>query len=197
MKKTIIIAALMALTMSANAQWLDFSNNKERLDVGVQLGQAGIGTNFSRLGWGVSLDCYGVYIDFLSAGPMYKYDNHVDVGPSAQVADSTVLNINIGYQIPILPWLRIMPIVGHCHTTSGYTDFSTVNIEVDGSDNYTSAQMYHDYVKTGPTFHFWNYGCGIIVTPCKWINIYGVYTARSIYGGISFNLGAISESFRE
>lgn len=194
MKKTLLLFAMgVMLSMNANAQWLDFSNNTGRLGVGLQLGQTGIGTNFTQFGWGISFDVYGVYIDFISAGPMYKYDNHVNVGSTAMVPDSTVLNINIGYQIPILPWLRIMPVVGHCHTTHGYTDFSTVNIDVDNYDTYSTARMYHDYVKEGSARHYWNYGGGLIIQPVKWINIYGVYTVRSIYGGISLNLSAFSE----
>ena len=194
MKKALLIFAMGALfSMSASAQWFDFSNNNKRLNVGLHVGPTGIGTDFSQFGWGGSLDVYGVYIDYIGAGPMYKYDNHVNVGPTAMMPDSTVSTINIGYQIPILPWLRIMPVIGHCHTTHGYTDFSTVNVEVTGSSESTSAQMYHDYVKEGAARHYWNYGGGIIVTPVKWVNIYGIYTIRSIYGGISFNLGALSE----
>ena len=193
MKKIIIIAAFLATAMSASAQWFDFSNNKGRFDLGLNIGMTGIQTNFTQFGFGASLDAYGVYIDFISAGPMYKYDNHVDVGPTAQVPDSTVLNINIGYQIPILPWLRIMPIVGHCHTTHGYTDFSTVNVEVDVDDDFASARMYHDYVKEGSARHYWNYGGGIIISPIKWLNIYGVYSIRSIYSGIGVNLSALAK----
>lgn len=190
MKRSIILAAIMALTMSANAQWFDFSTNNGRFDLGLQLGPTGIGTEFTQFGWGLSADIYGAHVDFLSAGPMYKYDNHVDVGNAAMVPDSTVTCINLGYQIPVLPWLRIMPIIGHCHTTHGYTDFSTVNVEVN--DNY-SAQMYHDYVKQGPAHHYLNYGGGIVVQPCKWVSIYGVYTTCAIYGGVSVSFNAFYE----
>lgn len=190
MKKNIILAVLMAMALGASAQWFDFSNNTGRFDLGVHLGNTGIGTNYTDLGWGASASIYGVYIDCITAGPKYKYDNHVEVGPSAQVPDSTVLCINLGYQIPVLPWLRVMPIVGHCHTTAGYTDFSTVNVEVNGSGESTSAQMYHDYVKTpGSSRHYWNYGGGLVLQPVKWVSVYGVYTVRAIYGGLVFNLG--------
>ncbi len=191
MKRSIILAAILTLAMSANAQWFDFSNNNGRFDIGLQLGQTGIGTDFTRFGGGISADVYGVHLDFLGSGPMYKYDNHVDVGPTAQVPDSTVLNINFGYQIPVLPWFRVMPIIGHCHTTHGYTDFSTVNVEVD--DDY-SAQIYHDYVRQGPARHYLNYGCGLVIQPVKWVSIYGVYTTCSIYGGVSLNISAFYDN---
>ena len=59
-------------SMSASAQWLDFSNNNKRFNVGIHVGPTGIGTDFSQFGWGASLDIYGVYLDYLGAGPMYK-----------------------------------------------------------------------------------------------------------------------------
>ena len=138
MKKTVfILAAMMAVAMSANAQWFDFRNNVHRYEIGINLGVAGLGTQCHDFGFGASLSAWGVYLDIVTAGPKYKYDNHVNAGPTAMVPDSTATSISLGYQIPVLPWLRIMPIVGHTHVTSGYTDFSTVNIEV----NETSGQM--------------------------------------------------------
>ena len=191
MKKTLVILAFVAAAMSSSAQWFDFSNNKNRFDLGVQFGVPGIGCPFSDFGVGASIDVYGVYVDFLSAGPKYKYDNHVNVGNAAMVPDSTAWTLSVGYQIPVLPWLRIMPLIGFCRNTSGYTDFSTVNIEVNSDGDYTSAQMYHDYVKLRG-FGVANFGGGVIVTPVKWLNIYGVYTTHAIYGGISFNMGYLS-----
>lgn len=193
MKKSILFATIMAVAMGANAQWFDFSNNARRVEVGVHVGMPGMGTNFSTLGWGGSLNVCGVYVDVLNAGPMYKYDNHVDVGPTAMMPDSTAMTINVGYQIPVFPWLYIMPVVGHCHTTSGYTDFSTVNVEVNGSDNHVSAEMYHDYVKVGPSRHYLNYGGGVVIAPAKWVSFYGVYTKHAAYGGLSINLTALYE----
>lgn len=193
MKKIILFAAMMAVAVGANAQWLDFSNNARRFEVGVHLGLAGTGTNFTGIGWGGNLNVCGVYVDVLKAGPMYKYDNHIDVGPTAMVPDSTAMTISVGYQIPILSWLYIMPVVGHCHTTSGYTDFSTVNVEVNGSDNYTSAEMYHDYVKVGASRHYFNFGGGVVLAPVKWFSLYGVYTKHAAYGGLSINLTALYE----
>ena len=111
MEKTVLFAAMMALVVGANAQWFDFKNNVHRYEIGVNLGVAGLGTEFNDFGIGASLSAWGVYIDFLSAGPKYKYDNHVSdmTNPSAMVPDSTAWTLNVGYQIPVLPWLRIMP----------------------------------------------------------------------------------------
>ncbi|MBR6049258.1 MAG: hypothetical protein IKP83_03740 [Bacteroidales bacterium] len=190
MKKTVfILAAMMAVAMSANAQWFDFRNNVHRYEIGINLGVAGLGTQFHDFGFGANLSAWGVYLDIVTAGPMYKYDNHVNVGIAAMVPDSTATSISLGYQIPVLPWLRIMPIIGHTHVTSGYTDFSTVNVEV----NENSGQMYHDYVKQGPARHYWHFGGGLVISPVKWVSIYGVYTTHAAYGGLSFNLGALMD----
>lgn len=192
MKKSIILVAMMAMAISANAQLFDFSSNKGRFDLGIQLGQVGIGTEFSQFGWGASMDIFGIYVDFLTAGPMYKYDNHVNVGSAALVPDSTTMTANIGYQIPVLPWLRIMPLIGFSRTTSGNTDFSTINAETTNSGDYVDVQLYHDYIRE----HSWNrlnYGGGLIIQPIKWLNIYGVYTIHAIYGGLSLNLSAFRD----
>lgn len=192
MKKNIIFAAVMAMTLSASAQLFDFSSNNGRFDLGIQLGQVGIGTKYTDFGWGGSLSCYGVYVDFLSAGPKYKYDNHISVGPNAQVPDSTTMTANIGYQIPVLPWLRIMPLIGFSRTTSGYTDFSTVNAEATTTGDHVDVQLYHDYVRE-MSWNRLNYGGGLVIQPLKWLNLYGVYTIHSIYGGISISFSAIRD----
>ena len=47
MKKTVLmIATLVAVTMSANAQWFDFKNNVHRYELGLNLGMTGINTGF-------------------------------------------------------------------------------------------------------------------------------------------------------
>lgn len=189
MKKNIIFAAIMAMALSASAQLFDFSSNNGRFDLGIQIGQVGIGTEYCDFGWGASLSCYGVYVDFLSAGPKYKYDNHINVGPSAQMPDSTTMTANIGYQIPVLPWLRILPLIGFSRTTSGYTDFSTVNAETTTSGDYVDVQLYHDYVRQ-KSWNRINYGGGLVIQPVKWVSVYGVYTIHSIYGGIAINFMA-------
>lgn len=183
MKKSIIIAAMMAVTFGASAQWFDFKSNLNLLEAGFQTGPVGLKTNYSQWGYGGSLNVCGVYIDFLYTAPEHKYDNHV---LPLLYNDTAALAINIGYQIPILPWLRVMPLVGHCHTSAGLTDATTVNIEVEGE----SGRMYHDFDITSRR-HYFNYGGGLIVQPFNWLSLYGVYTVHAIYGGISVNLGAL------
>lgn len=196
MKKALVIVALVAATMSASAQWLDFSKNVHRYEIGVHLGMVGPSTGFHGLGFGASLSAWGVYLDVISAGPMYKYDNRVasmnDPYNVRFLPDSTTTAINLGYQIPVLPWLRIMPLIGFNLNTGGHTDMATHNAEVSGSSDNISVELYHDY-NSENTWTYFNYGGGLVISPVKWISIYGVYTTHAIYGGISLNFSALSE----
>lgn len=187
-KKVFLFASLMAFVgFSANAQWLDLSNNNNRITVGFQLGEAGFGTDYAGFGWGVSVSVVGIYADFLLCSPEHIYDKHVN---SSTPYDQEAFCINAGYQIPILPWLRIAPILGYSQTSYGYVDFSTVNIEVDSETS--TDRIRHDYYPT-EKFHDFNFGGGIFIQPIKYVEIYAVGTRRAIYGGISINLTSFSE----
>ncbi|MBR1833993.1 MAG: hypothetical protein IJ785_00570 [Bacteroidales bacterium] len=179
----IIFALLAFVGSSANAQWFDLANNKNRLTIGFQLGQAGVGTEYSGFGFGGSVSAFGIYLDALVSGPQHQNDNHVN---STRYMDDEAFTINLGYQIPVLPWLRIAPIIGYCQTNYGYTDMSTVNVHV--TEGSTRGSIYHDYYPQ-KRFHEFNYGGGIFIQPFKYVEIYGVGTVRAIYGGISLSMG--------
>ena len=121
------------MAMSANAQWFDFKNNVHRYEIGLNLGVPGVNTEFHDFGIVASFSAWGVYIDFLKAGPKYKYDNHVAdmTNPAAMVPDSTAWTLN--------------------------------------------------------------FGGGLIISPIRWMSIYGIYTKHAIYGGLTFNLSAIAQ----
>lgn len=197
MKKTVLLmAAVLAVTMSANAQWFDFKNNVHRYEIGANFGVAGMNSEFRDFGIGASLSAWGGYLDFITAGPMYKHDSRVasmnDPVEQRLIPDSTTTSINLGYQIPVLPWLRIMPLVGININTSGYTDMSRIETETSGSSDNVTVNIVHPY----DSEHTWctlNYGGGLVVSPIRWISVYGVYTVNAIYGGITFNLSALAE----
>lgn len=185
-KKILLIVALATLGLSANAQWFDFSNNNERFGAGFQLGQSASGTEYATLGWGFSLHAYGVYMDVLLARPDHEFDNHVT---NTLYRDSASFNIQLGYMIPVLPWLRVIPLLGYSQTNYGDTDATTVNISSDG----VTSSIYHDYtVVPGSRKHYFNFGVGVAVSPIKYLDLYAVYTARAIYGGISFSISGKS-----
>ena len=186
--KIILFAVLLAFVgNSANAQLFDLASNKDRLTVGFQLGSAGVNTDYGGFAWGVSASLVGVYLDFLIAGPQHQNDKHVN---NILWQDDEAFTINVGYQIPVLPWLRVAPIIGYCQTNYGLTDMSTVNIHID--PNARRGSIYHSYYPQ-KRFHEFNYGAGLFLQPFRYIELYGVYTARSIYGGISLNLTALAD----
>ena len=188
MKKGFIMMALVVMAAGAHAQWLDFSQNSNRYGIGFHLGQVGLGCRYDDFGAGASINAWGVYVDFAKAGPEHKYDRHVT---NTLYNDSVAWTLSLGYQIPILPWLRLMPVVGYCQTNAGLTDATTVNVDVDTETS--SASIYHDYdVTPGSRKHYFNIGAGIAVRPIKWIDIYAVGTMHAIYGGISLNLNAFA-----
>ncbi len=176
---TFALASFLATT-TARAQWLDFAHNEERLTAGFHLGAAGFPTDYEDLGLGVSLSCYGVYLDFLLSGPQHQNDNHVN---NTLWQDDEAWSINIGYQIPILKWLRIAPIIGYAQENYGVTDASTVNISV----NENSGSIYHDYYPM-ERFHHFNYGGGLFVQLGRYVELYGVGTRYAVYGGIGLNI---------
>jgi len=190
MKKTLFLSILVAMAMSANAQWFDLSNNKGRFTMGVNLGQNRSEISqipYRAFGAGISMSLYGCYVDFLYSSPDHLFDNHVN---PIQYNDSSVTMVNFGYMIPVLPWLRVMPIIGYSQANAGITDATTMNINV--TEN--SASMYHDYdVTPGTRNHRFNFGAGLEIRPIRWLNIYGVYSQYAIYGGISINLDAFSD----
>ena len=195
MKKALLIFVMGALlSMSASAQWFDFKNNVHRYEIGVNLGMAGTNTAFHDFGFGASLSAWGVYLDVISAGPMYKYDNRVasmnDPASVRFLPDSTTTTVNLGYQVPVLPWLRVMPLVGCNICTSGHTDMATHSAQVSGNDEYVSVELYHDYNREYRWAYF-NFGGGLVISPLKWLSVYGVYTTHAFYGGISINLGGV------
>lgn len=180
-KSTLFLAIALLVSLPLRAQFLDFNQNNDRGFLGLQLGQAGSGTEFSDLGFGVSLSVYGVYLDFLIAPPEYSNDNHLI---NELWDDDEAWCINLGYQIPIFPWLRVAPIVGYSQCNYGYTDLGTQNLHLEENGDITNR---HDYVVV-KRYHEFNFGGALFVELFHHIELYGVYTRRAIYGGVSFDL---------
>lgn len=183
-KKSLILLALLAFTVgSAKAQWFDFTNNVRASvglnlgSVGYQLGRNGLNTDLANFGWGVSLSVGGVYLDFIYQGPEHRNSNEVGV---ADWHDHTALTINAGYQIPVLSWLFVTPIVGYSNETTGLTLANSVTAD--------HSKIVHKYVQEHIYPHF-NYGAGLMFRPIPWIEIGAVATTHAIYGNISFSAG--------
>lgn len=183
-KKSIILVALLALmTFSAKAQWFDFSNN-QRASIGLNLGMVGYNYNFQSLdtdlanfGIGASLSLGGAYIDFIYQNPEHRYSKVVGV---PDWHDHTALTINAGYQIPVLSWLFVTPLVGYSNETTGITRANNITAE--------HSEIVHRYDRQTISHHF-NYGVGLMVRPIKWVEIGAVATTHAIYGNISISAG--------
>ena len=156
--------------------------------MGVHVGLAGWNTEYSAFGRGLSLQVGGVYLDFLEGGPAHKHSTEYRLDDDPMWNDSTTILFNVGYQFPVLPWLRVMPILGYCQTNAGVTDVSRTSY-----DYYNQALLdhYHPYYITpGTRRHHVNFGLGAFVQPCRWVEIYAVGSLHALYGGISVNLNA-------
>ena len=186
MKKLLIIAALLLSAVSASAQYFDFSSNRNRYELGLNLGQMAYNTQYARFGMGVNLLAWGVYLDFNTTEAQHKYDDRIG---NYEWNDDEFFSFNLGYQFPVLSWLRVMPLLGYAQTNEGITYGDTLNV----SGGESSSTLYHTYkVTPGSRVHRFNFGGGISVQPLKWFSINLAYTHHAIYGGIAINFGALT-----
>ena len=190
MKKIAIFTVLLSMmTISAQAQWFDFSENTNRAAFGLNTGLVGYKNvtdlasaetwNFSDVGVGVSVAIAGVYVDFIYVNPDHRFDSHIVMG---NWDDHSALTINAGYQIPIYKnYVFITPMIGLSRVTTGYTEGNNIGIEVE------SESIYHKYVATWHRNDF-NYGAGLTIAPCKWFEINASCTAHAATLGVGFNV---------
>lgn len=187
MKKVALFAVLFSLmTLSAQAQWFDFSQNQKRAVVGFQTGLVGYhGINdisdmsFSDLGVGISLNLVGVYADFLYVSPDHMYDSHVVM---TDWEDHDAFVINVGYQVPIYKnYVFITPLIGWSRVSTGFTEGNNIGVDPE------SRSIFHKYHSTWHRNDF-NYGGMLTVVPCKYFEINASFTAHAMYAGIAFNL---------
>ena len=186
MKRLIISLALLSVTVCAHAQIFDFSSNKNRYEVGLNVGQMAFNTQYARFGMGMNALAWGVYLDFNMTAAQHKFDRKFS---DTQWNDDEFFNISLGYQIPILRWIRVMPLVGYAQTNEGITDASTINIKT-GEE---SSSVYHTYTVTpGTRVHYFNFGGGISIQPLKWFSINFAFTRYAVYGGFAIDMDAIA-----
>lgn len=184
MKRTLLLIVLALTTaVSASAQWFDFSSN-ERLDVGFNIGRVAHNTPYARMGYGVFVNAWGVYLDFMEAFPQHRFNRTIQ---DTQWEDDKTLVATVGYQIPILPWVKIMPLAGYVQTSEGLTDGSTLNI-----GGVYQSRFYHNFnVTPGSRVHYFNFGGGLSIQPLSWLSINGIFTRYAIYGGVGINIMAL------
>ena len=188
MKRLIISLVLLSVSVCAHAQLFDFSSNNNRYEVGMNFGQMAFNTQYARFGVGLNTLAWGVYLDFNMTAAQHKFDRKFS---DTQWNDDEFFNINLGYQIPILSWIRIMPLVGYAQTNEGITDASTFNI--NPGEELSSTSIYHTYTVTpGSRVHYFNYGGGVSIQPLKWFSINFAYTRFAVYGGFAIDIDALA-----
>lgn len=187
MKKLTIIAVLCSMmTLSAHAQWFDFSENLNRGVIGFHTGLVGYreinnipDMKFSDLGVGVSLNFMGVYADFLYVSPDHMYDSHIVM---QDWEDHDAFTIQLGYQIPVYKnYVFVTPLIGWTRVSTGVTEGNNIGVDSE------SHSIFHKYHSTWHRNDF-NYGGMITVAPCKYFEINASFTAHAAYAGIAFNL---------
>ena len=160
----------------------DFTLNASRLEAGITVGQVGSFTDRARFGMGANVLYNGFYLDFINAEPQHKFYSHET---DEMWNDNNAFSIHAGYQIPIVEWLRIMPILGYTQTNEGITDGT--NIHMSAGDETTT--WYHDYTVTrGSRRHYFNYGGGLSIQPCKWFSINLIASRYALYGGVGLDI---------
>ena len=187
MKKIALFAVLFSLTtLSAQAQWFDFSQNQKRAVVGFHTGLVGYNNingitdmSLSDLGVGLSLNIAGVYADFVYVSPDHMYDSHVVM---TDWEDHDAFVINVGYQIPIYQnYVFITPLIGWSRVSTGITEGNNIGVDTE------AGSIFHKYHSTWHRNDF-NYGGMLTVAPCKYFEINATFTAHAAYAGIAFNL---------
>jgi hypothetical protein len=179
-KATLLIAMLSLFTLGAKAQWFDFSNNLSRVTggancgyIGYRLTSNGIDKQCAFVGAGASISILGLYVDYNRRWPSHRYQELTE-----DVEDHTAWGFNVGYQVPVLSWLYLTPMIGYCNETCGKT--------LAGSIAAENNNIVHKYEKEN-IYHHFNYGVGLTLVPCKWFEIGAFATGHSLYGNISFN----------
>ena len=186
MRRLIISLVLLSVTVCAHAQFSGSPSNYKRYEMGMNFGQMAYNTQYARFGMGMNVLVWGVYLDFNMAAAQHRFDREIS---DTLWDDDEFYNINLGYQIPILSWIRFMPLVGYAQTNEGITDMSTFNTNSDGD----SISEYHPYTVTpGSRVHYFNCGGGVSIQPLKWFSINLVYTRCAVYGGFAIDIDALA-----
>ena len=202
MKKLAILAVLFSfMTISAQAQWFDFSENMDRSIIGFHFGPMGYNNfedllhtpdinieyddyskpfwDFSNFGYGMSITLAGLYFDFSMIVPDHKFDKKVG---TIDWRDHSAFYLNAGYQIPFFENIIFFtPIIGFSRVTTGVTKGDEIGVDPD------SYSWYHEYQSTWHRHEF-NYGLGLTIAPSEWFELYASCTKHGSWVGIGFNL---------
>ena len=172
MKKTICIIILIVVCFPLNAKkWFDTNKN---ISFGLLYGTVCAKEELSQHAWGFNSMLYGFYFDLLIKGRSHGGD--VAVG---KWKDKEADSFHFGYQIPIIEYVRIVPIIGYSSVKTGMTDGYNWSISQHGLSNSFNVDK-----KIG------GFDCGgVLVLNYSIISLYGGYTNYNMfYGGVGIEL---------
>ena len=176
MKKTLLALAILLFSITANAQWFPFDDvNRNFYGGAIQGGALGLGKEVTRAAFGANVLAYGVYLDVLYCGPQHAHDPKKDVWD-----DSSGFSLHAGYQIPILEFLRVIPLVGYAEVNRGVTDGTDYSLDYNSSSKQWLIR--NKYTKNWKDGGF-DAG-GSVVINIGPVNIFLTGTMCSVYGGI-------------
>lgn len=173
MKKIMIIMLFALISMGANAQTF-FERNKN-VSIGIQFGAVDQ-HNHTDMGFQtlmVNVSCYGAYLDIGGWPRKHGSDTRVD-----KWDDESCFAFHVGYQLPILGWLKITPLVGYYNHKSGYTDGYNWKTNNSGINNKFVVK---------DKLNGFDYG-GNVQIDIKRFCILGTFTKNMWYAGIGFNI---------
>lgn len=177
MKKIFLAMVILLGSVTANAQnWFPVADvNAHHFGFGIQGGSLGMGKEVTRAAFGANFLAYGIYLDCLYASPQHRSDPKMAVWD-----DNSGFSIHLGYQVPILEWLRIIPIIGYAEVSKGTTDGTDYNYEYSTSSHRWIIN--NKYTKTWKDGGF-DAGGSLVVNVGP-VNIFVTGTMCSVYGGI-------------
>ena len=170
LKRVICLCAIATAMIHASAaDWFpikEVNNGHYAISIG-----GGVVTFPSLTNGAIDLNTtiWGVHLNVMGLGPLHGSDTKVD-----KWDDKTCFAIHMGYQVPILHCLRVIPMVGYAKVTSGTTDGSNWKSTSNGISNKYTADEATDGL---------DYGIAAVFNYRKLI-VSGTYTRRTIFGSI-------------
>ena len=163
---SLIILNLFCSTLNAK-KWFDTNKN---LSLGVMYGKIGASEEISQNAWGLNLQIFGLYFDCM--GKPRKHGNDVAID---KWKETEAVSYHFGYQIPIVEYVRIIPIIGYYSVKTGTTDGYNWSVTQNGISNAFNIDKKNCGMDCG----------GVLVLNYSFVCLYGAYTKHNqFYGGV-------------
>ena len=109
---------------------LKWPKTNKNIAAGVMYGNICANDDISQDAWGFNAQIYGFYCDLL-----LKPRNHGNDVAIDRWKEKEALSYHFGYQIPILEYVRFIPVVGYSRVKTGITDGSNWKVTNSGINN--------------------------------------------------------------